>query len=77
MICICRGHNFVTVLTRVRGHVLEMFMFHVVLEGCEATAGLDQAALGALIRSTPQLGDPCPYQVADGFREICRKNQYQ
>ena len=54
-----------------------MFMFDVVLEGSEAAAGLDQAALGALVRSSAQLGDPCPDQVADGFREICSKNQYQ
>ena len=77
MIGISGGHNFVTILTRVRGQVLEMFVFNVVLESCEATTALDQSALGALVRSTAQFGNPSPYHVADGFREICRKNQYQ
>ena len=49
MIGIGSGHDLVTVLASIRGNVLKMFVFNMVLESSETAAGLDQTTFCALI----------------------------
>ena len=57
--------DFITVLAVVAGSVREMLGLNVILERGQTAAGLDEAALTALIGASPQLDDSLPDHVTD------------
>ena len=61
------GEDFRAVRTCVGGEVGQVLGLHVVLERGEAAAGLDDAALCALILTRPELDNPFPDQAAYNF----------
>ena len=61
------GEDFRAVRTGVCGEVGQVLGLHVVLECGEAAAGLDYAALCALILTRPELDNPLPDQAAYNF----------
>ena len=69
-------HGFVTVLAAVGSHVGQVLVLHVVLQGGEARAGLDEAALRALVGPRPQLRDPRPDHVRHQLLVVCTVNNH-
>ena len=61
------GEDLGAVWTGVGGQVGQVLGLHVVLECGEAAAGLDDAALCALILTRPELDNPLPDQAAYNF----------
>ena len=69
-------HGFVTVLAGVGGHVGQVLVLHVVLQRGQARAGLDEAALRALVGPRPQLRDPRPDHVRHQLLVVCTVNYH-
>ena len=71
-----RCHGLVAVLAGVGGHVGQVLVLHVVLQGGQARAGLDEAALRALVGPRPQLRDPRPDHVRHLLLVVCTVNNH-
>ena len=69
-------HGFVTVLAGVGGHVGQVLVLHVVLQSGQARAGLEEAALSALVGPRPQLRDPRPDHVRHQLLVVCTVNNH-
>ena len=69
-------HGFVTVVAGVGGHVGQVLVLHVVLQGGQARAGLDEAAVRALVGPRPQLRDPRPDHVRHQLLVVCTVNNH-
>ena len=69
-------HGFVTVVAGGGGHVGQVLVLHVVLQGGQARAGLDEAALRALVGPRPQLRDPRPDHVRHQLLVVCTVNNH-